>query len=183
MLDRYLIWNCSPTLASLKTANLFTVDYVLYSELQENLDFWNTNLYSKGIKLSILRKKDNKALIYVYREKLLMQDLNKTGVKEFLEEYGYRNIDTNYAVEMLKSRIEESIEFPHEIGLFLGYPFEDVKEFIAHDGKNCKCVGCWKVYYNECESIRRFELFKKCTNLYRFHWNKGKSIMKLAITV
>ena len=28
----------------------------------------------------------------------------------------------------------------------LGYPAEDVQGFIENETKECKCVGCWKVY-------------------------------------
>jgi hypothetical protein len=38
-------------------------------------------------------------------------------------------------------------EFPHEIGIFLGYPPEDVAAFIENDGKNYACRTHWKVYF------------------------------------
>jgi hypothetical protein len=38
-------------------------------------------------------------------------------------------------------------EFPHEIGIFLGYPPEDVTAFIENDGKNYACRTHWKVYH------------------------------------
>ena len=44
---------------------------------------------------------------------------------------------------------DESGEFPHEVGLFLSYPPEDVKGFIAHRANDFKCAGLWKVYGNE----------------------------------
>ncbi|MEG0855133.1 MAG: DUF3793 family protein [Terrisporobacter sp.] len=49
-----------------------------------------------------------------------------------------------------------------EVGLFLGYRFEDVKDFIFNKGKNYKLSGCWKAYHNEkhCEEI--FLNYKKC---------------------
>ena len=31
----------------------------------------------------------------------------------------------------------------------LGYPAEDVQGFIENETKECKCVGCWKVYGDE----------------------------------
>ena len=37
-------------------------------------------------------------------------------------------------------------DFPHEIGLLLGYPPEDVSGFIENGGKNFLCSGYWKVY-------------------------------------
>ena len=38
------------------------------------------------------------------------------------------------------------MKFPHEIGIFLGYPLADVAGFIRNKGRNCKCIGTWKVY-------------------------------------
>ena len=36
--------------------------------------------------------------------------------------------------------------FPHEMGLLLGYPVEDVTGFMVHGGKNSLYSGYWKVY-------------------------------------
>ena len=36
---------------------------------------------------------------------------------------------------------DESGEFPHEVGLFLSCPPEDVKGFIAHRANDFKCAG------------------------------------------
>lgn len=45
--------------------------------------------------------------------------------------------------------------FPHEIGLFLGYPPEDVQGFLADPGGGrCKLCGHWKVYH-DVEGARR----------------------------
>ena len=35
--------------------------------------------------------------------------------------------------------------FPHEIGVFLGYPVEDVEGYMQNDGKNFLLVGYWKM--------------------------------------
>ena len=32
------------------------------------------------------------------------------------------------------------------MGIFLGYPVDDVAGFINHCGNNCKACGQWKVY-------------------------------------
>ena len=49
---------------------------------------------------------------------------------------------------------DESGEFPHEVGLFLSYPPEDVKGFIDHRASGFKCAGLWKVYGNEEKRAR-----------------------------
>lgn len=39
-------------------------------------------------------------------------------------------------------------DFPHEMGILLGYPVEDVEGFIINNGKNELYTGYWKVYDN-----------------------------------
>ncbi len=181
MIEEYLIHHCSPTLASLKTANLVNMPYNNFDEFTDSIDKWNKEFENKGLELLILRVNDAKALVYVYRKTKLQKDLNKSGVKEFLKENGYENNDADYCVKMLRQKLENKKEFPHEIGLFLGYPLGDVVGFINNCGKNCKISGCWKVYCNECEAIKTFTKFKKCRKLYEKLWLEGRSINKLTV--
>ena len=60
MLEEYLIGNCSPTLASLKTANLFSMPYTSEEELTEQIAFWNAQMEGKG--LSVLSALENQIL-------------------------------------------------------------------------------------------------------------------------
>ena len=86
-----------------------------------------------------------------------------------------------YALDRLKSRIGENNEFPHEIGIFLDYPLGDVSGFITNEGRNFKCVGCWKVYCNECEALKMFQKYHKCREVYRNLWAKGRSVLQLTV--
>lgn len=182
MIEKYLIEHCAPTLASLKTANLFTYYYENSSELQEHLDLWNDAFKDKGIELIVLKTQKNYALIYVCRKSRLQKDLNKSGVAGFLSEYGYESTDAGYAIRRLKMRLAESDSFPHEIGIFLDYPLGDVIGFINNAGENSKCTGCWKVYCNECEAVRTFAKFKKCREVYTRLWSEGKrNILQLTV--
>ena len=65
--------------------------------------------------------------------------------------------------------------------MFLGYPLEDVKGFIINEGKNCKCIGCWKVYSDECEAVRLFEKYKKCTYIYKRLHTMGRTVEHLTV--
>lgn len=183
MIEKYLIEHCSPTLANLKTANLFSFKVGDIKTLKESIRAWNYELNEKGIYLSLLNVKNNLALVYVYRRKKLEEDLKKDGVGEILNIYGYKNTNVDYAINTLKERLKFSDNFPHEIGLFLGYPLEDVKGFIENLGKNSKCSGCWKVYSNECEKIKMFNKFNKCKKVYSMLFNGGRSISKLAVGI
>ncbi|HJA68426.1 MAG TPA: DUF3793 family protein [Firmicutes bacterium] len=184
MLEQKLIAHCAPTLASLKTASLFNVNCGLHEQLISELAEWNCELGPKGIVLTVLGRVKEGVLIYVYRRSRLEQDLHHPGVNELLSACGYEYCSLDGALETLKSRLVSAPNgFPHEIGVFLGYPIEDVKGFIRHKGRNSKCVGCWKVYSDQCEAERAFAKFNKCREVYMRLWNQGRSVQQLTVAV
>ena len=88
MLEKYLIDHCSPTLASLKTANMFSCPYGSGESLEKDVRTWNLQMKDKGLYLTVLRKSDKKALVYLCRPQRLEQDLHKPGVQKFLRACG-----------------------------------------------------------------------------------------------
>ena len=179
MLERYLIEQGAPTLAGLKTGSLFC--FPMEGNWQQDVAMWDTFLRKKGILLTVLRCGDKRALLYLCRRRQLQQDLARPGVTAFLSAYGYQDTQPEKALEKLRSRLQECPRFPHEIGLFLGYPLGDVAGFIQHRGKNCKCCGCWKVYCNEREARKRFAQIRKCQKLYAELWNQGRTVWQLTV--
>lgn len=180
-LENYLIVHCSPTLASLKTANLFNISFADEAELDEQIREWNLRLEQKGINILVLCRKRNSGLVYVCRKSRLQEDLNRPGVARFLTGYGYQGTDMRAALATLSERLNQSDTFPHEIGVFLGYPLGDVIGFIRNGGQNCKCCGYWKVYCNECEAVKAFARYKKCTDLYERLWKQGRTVWQLTV--
>ena len=181
MLEKYLIGHCSPTLASLKTANLFTYAYDGEAEFQEEYRMWAARFREKGVSLMVLRRRRNTALLYVCRKERLKKDLQQPGVAPFLAACGYPAAEPEAALERLRCRLADNAAFPHEIGVFLGYPLGDVMGFIRSGGRNCRHAGCWKVYCNEAETLRLFEKFKKCRDVYLRLWNQGRSVLQLTV--
>lgn len=183
MFDQKLVEHCSAVLAGLKTANLFSYSVCSDDDLQQIISCWNLSLNPKGITLFILKETRQNALIYVCRTGRLQSDLKRECVKSFLKKYGYDNFHVSASIKRLKQRLQESGTFPHEIGLFLGYPFEDVKGFIENAGQNCKCCGYWKVYQNEAETMELFQKFKKCREIYtRLFYYQRRSVQQLTVT-
>ena len=70
---------------------------------------------------------------------------------------------------------------PHEIGVFLGYPLEDVLGFIENGGRNCLSCGCWKVYSNECAALEAFARFEKCKAVYQRLFASGCPLTRLTV--
>ena len=56
-------------------------------------------------------------------------------------------------------RLCESCSYPHEMGIFLGYPLADVKGFIKKE--TCLLYGYWKVYANPKRVQELFKLYDR----------------------
>ncbi len=183
MSEKLIIEHCSPTLAGLKTGNLFTCPYESEQGLRQELRQFNKRLTSKGLRILPLRCKERRALIYLYRPGHLRRDLSDHRARALLHTHGYLCENPNRCVARLMERLRECEAFPHEIGLFLGYPPEDVLGFIENRAECFKCVGYWKVYGDEEKAQKLFQQFKRCTSVYCDQWAKGKSIERLTVAV
>ena len=181
MSDDVLVKNGAPTLAGLKTASLFTCECGCREELLASVRGLNRRFRNKGLRVLPLRFSENKALIYLYRPRMLSEDLTRDSAAELLRQRGYGSAKSEGCLVELIRRLRSGEEFPHEIGLFLGYPVEDVRGFIANNACGCKCVGCWKVYGDAESARKRFELYRKCSRVYWDCWAKGTDIERLAV--
>lgn len=182
MSEDLIVKHCSPTLAGLKTANLFNCCCNSEREAVDFVNTYNKNFSRKGIKIILLKFSNNRALLYVYRPNKLKSDLAVPYATFLLKSHGYPCVNVDECISQLKQRISDSSEFPHEIGLFLGYPPEDVYGFICNKGDCSKCTGCWKVYGDEKEALKIFAKFKKCSRIYYLKWKQGFSLEKLTVS-
>ncbi len=180
MSEEMLVRHCSPTLAGLKTANLVNCPCRSKKELLDRLQEYNRQLNPRGVVLQLLSWGKGTALVYVYRPDRLGQDLTGDGWP-ILGREGYTEPDARKCLRCLARRLQESGEFPHEIGLFLGYPPEDVAGFIEHRGQGCKCVGAWKVYGDAEAAKKTFARYKKCTDIYLRLHQDGCPLTRLTV--
>ena len=180
MSDELIVRQASPTLAGLKTGSLFTVPYRSETELIADVAEMNRRLAPKGVQMRLLRVR-RRALLYLYRPGYLSRDFSRADVAALLRQFGYAAEDPERCLERLHSRMESGEDFPHEIGLFLGYPAEDVRGFIEGREADCKAVGAWKVYGDVDAAKRRFTQFEKCTAAYCMLYQKGSSIERLTV--
>lgn len=181
MSEEHLIRHCAPTLAGLKTGSLFACPAPSPAELQQSIRNLNHRLLSRGLRVIPLRQSHGSALIYVYRPKRLRSDLSREEATRILRQQGYDTSSCVGCIAQLMRRLRCQEAFPHEIGLFLGYPPEDVSGFMENRACGCKCVGCWKVYGDEQAAKKKFAQYKKCTRVYRAQWEKGKDIERLTV--
>lgn len=182
-LENDLIGFCAPTLAGIKSASLFR--YISSDKLNTETELMTINslLNERGVYVEALLWNETSVLIYAYRKKHLQKELDQIKAIEIMQQYGYQDFDVENCISHLKERLYNYSCFPHEIGLFLGYPPDDVQGFIDNKGKNCKYCGVWKVYCNENEKIELFKKFKKCTEVYLHVFSNGRKIEQMTVCV
>lgn len=217
-----VVRNCSPALAGIKPASLFTYPGTYAhgdgstatetiaerrARLLNVIAQCNRELDPLGIHLSVLVWRPCGALVYAYRPKSLATYLADPRAKTALAKEGYDTDNLPLCLAHLASRItlasnnaaecacgqtrcaldhqancskDCTCEFPHEIGYFLGYPYDDVHEFIVQRGENYKIFGAWKVYANVEQALATFDAYRACTQYFTFVYQQGCSLAQLA---
>ena len=183
MSDEMIVRQCAPTLAGIKTGSLFPCPYESRAQLMDEIRAMNRMLVPKGLCMLPVRCEGGSALLYVYRPGRLQQDLQDDLAQRLLQKAGYSQGGSALCVSQLVQRLRRQEEFPHEVGLFLSYPPEDVKGFIDHRANDFKCAGLWKVYGDEEKARSLFTKYRKCTEIYSALWQSGSRLEQLAVAV
>ncbi|MCR5279816.1 MAG: DUF3793 family protein [Lachnospiraceae bacterium] len=183
MSEEIVIENCSPTLAGLKTGNMFSLELDKEINVIEEVRELNSKLRNKGLRVVPLKKTSEYAIIYVYRPAYLKNDLNHPKARCILKERGYDFNTPEGCLAQLVKHMKEDETFPHEVGLFLGYPPFDVECFMKDPCDGVKCCGCWKAYSNPDEAKEKFIKYKECTEVFRNMNKQGKSLEQLTVII
>ena len=180
MNEEILIDHCAPTLASMKAASLFTFYNTEDIDVEKMIFEWNNLLNEKSVYVEILKQNKSSIQIYTYRPHKLKYVLNNPSTKKLLTNLGYDTNRLDKCIDHLKKRIKNQ-DFPHEIGIFLDYPYEDVIGFINNKGHKFIACGYWKVYDNYLEKIKLFNTYTKIRNSYKTLFNSGMNISQLTV--
>ena len=181
MLDHALVTYCAPTLARLKVGSLFNLQNTEPFALAAELCAILKEISPKGLAIRILYRGEKHMLVYVYRAQELKTTLAREDVRAFLADCGYADFSVNGVLRTMSRRLEANPGFQHEIGVLLGYPLADVIAFIENGGRNCLCVGDWKVYGDESAARRLFARYRKCREVYGRLFSAGRSLAQLTV--
>ena len=146
-----LACQCMPTLLKWKPASLITADKRQIRDMEAFYTILRYHLGRYFCNLMIFQETESRLYLFVYNEHLLWLSMSTGKRQSFLERYGYY-IDKNQlgaSLSLLGNKYRNywiSGEFPHEIGIFMGYPLADVDGFIRNHGKKYILCGMWKVY-------------------------------------
>ena len=152
-IDHIIGYHCAPAIRGIKLSNLVSIPRDMNEQIQFVLIEYNKAFNEKGLFFFELCRCKVRRLLLVFREKQLR--------------------------DYVRQPAEVSIEFPHEIGIFLGYPLKDVKCFISYRGGGYRMCGEWKVYHDVVNAQRSFLCYKACREFCQTQLMLGKTFSSL----
>lgn len=160
-IENQLVLQCAPLIVGLKMSNLFIIQNKHISKVYRLLKESRISYY-------VLHITEEMSTIFLYDRKKLEAFLAKRQIRLFFRKAGYCEFDLQRVLFTFRRHYRlywaGRREFPHELGLLLGYPIEDVDGFIRNKGKNPLYTGYWKVYKDapgKKELFRMYELAKE----------------------
>ncbi len=178
--ENEIVTHCAPTIMGLKPANLVSFSKMKWPNIQDLLMIYEKLFSQYGIQMKVVCSCKLHYLLLIYRADLLENYLSDPEVESFLIEEGYENCENaeDY-IECLALRYGKNQQCPHEIGIFLGYPLEDVKGFIKYKGNQFKYCGIWKVYGDVNNAIETFTAYRQCCQIALKALQNGYGITQL----
>lgn len=119
-------------------------------------------LEESGLKVRVLDDRGSSLLLLLYSHDALNSLLAQKSVRVILAKAGYSDPeDFHQVLDELETRVVGE-GFPHEIGVFLGYPLKDVVGFMGWVPLAFTCQGPWKIFGNPDPSLRLAENHREC---------------------
>ena len=141
-------------------------------------------LHNTNISLIILCTCKKRHLVMVYRAKELEEHLRSKEVSDYLREFGYRRDDFISNLIRLHQRMNgfynKMKEFPHDVGVFLGYPICDIKGFLENKGERYLHSGYWKIYGNLEETRKKFLSYDEAREIAIDEFLSGRELESIA---
>lgn len=157
-LETQVALQCAPLLTGLKISNLLTVSKAHRNEVIRL--FRDT-----AVSCFLLYESEEKVTFLLYSREKLERYLRQKDVRELMEHFGYQGMALGLILRKVALRygahMEEKADFPHEIGLLLGYPTKDVSGFIdLLNGASSEILDQARLWISDLKSQETEELFQ-----------------------
>lgn len=177
-INHIFIHHLAPTFCGIKPSSLFTLAKNDFSD--SDFRYWKNLLKKQNLSLVAFESSSGRWVIFAYNFIWLRQILSDSVIQAYLRGKEYSNpMHTLQTIKDLLDRLKKKSGFPHEIGIFLGYPFEDVIHFEENQGRNCKYCGYWKSYCNPEEAKRCCNQYKCCSQMCKQWFEEGLSVPQI----
>ncbi|MFV0362913.1 MAG: DUF3793 family protein [Suipraeoptans sp.] len=171
-----IVLQCAPFLKGLKVSAIINVNQGECKVLRSIISDTDISFYK-------LSSSEDKCLLFLYRRKEFTAYLESSEVREFIQPYGYELKSFGTILFRLRERVsdfkQKRMGFPHEIGIFLDYPIEDVKGYIEDKGKNSLLTGYWQVYHNPEKAKATFNKYNQARKKAVQEYLNGKALKEI----
>lgn len=175
-IETQLALQCASLITGLKISNLLILS-------SENERVVKSILNKSMISYYRLLKNDEKITYLLFKRQELERVIKDEDVWKIFRSNGYKTLHIGKILRTFQLRYEDyvngNIEFPHEMGLLLEYPVEDVVGFVDNKGKNFLYSGYWKVYKNMKEKVKLFRKFEVAEETLIHMVSNGVSIIDI----
>ncbi|PKM83683.1 MAG: DUF3793 domain-containing protein [Firmicutes bacterium HGW-Firmicutes-13] len=135
----------------------------------------------KEIKIVEIRERRTKRQVLFYHRKSLDNTLKQKSNLKFLTGLNYpQNYSLEEYVDCLVTKIRGE-NFPHEIGVFLGYPLKDVLGFFGRPCLKLVNIKGWRVYGDETLSCKTYHKFHQARQNIRILLEKKEKPEKILL--
>lgn len=174
--ETQLALQCAPLITGIKISNLL----IIPSENEKTL---RMILHQSGLSFYRLISTKEKMTFLLFQRLELQAYLQKKEVQQFLKKEGYENLEFGSILRKFQERYQQymhgQMAFPHEMGLLLGYPIEDVQGFVENDGEGYLYSGYWKVYAEVEKKIELFHEYENAKELVIQKLAEGKGMREI----
>lgn len=171
---------CAPLLCGIKISNILIIQNDEIKRMYQL--FCNTSINMKRLYVN-----DHITSFLLYDHDKLEMYLQNHYIHYFMNQQGYKNLEIHEILDQVSNRYREfknnTGEFPHELGILLGYPLSDVIGFIENKGQNSLYTGYWKVYSNVSQALMTFLEYTKAKEIVERELNRGLSISEIMNTI
>ena len=174
--EKQIALQCAPLLTGIKMSSLLNIREEQKKEVFRLFD-------RTPVSGRILYESAGRTLLFLYRKERLLAYLERGDGRRLMDSFGDGGLKLEKMLRLLSIRYQEHMsglgEFPHEIGLLLGYPPGDVSGFIENNGRNFLYSGYWKVYGDLHEALRVFAQYDHAREYVIHMAGRGRTIREL----
>lgn len=150
-----ILYHIAPTLLSDKPSCIITLGKnnrnlnLLWEKYKKNfLSMCNLEIYE-------IKNTNESKTLFIYDKDMLSKIIYQDDNIKFLNKFGYKEyFNVDEMLKLLKKRFKYLC--PHEMGIFLGFPLNDVICFMKHPNEKSLLSGYWKVYSNVNYAEKKF---------------------------
>ncbi len=162
----YLALETAEVLEGVKPANLVNVVNKRRSCGRNIYALWKNQgsalLQHSGLEAIEFVDRGDSVLLFLYRRSELTALLARKSVAIILRKAGYTEPSSlDKTLAQLQARFSKG-HFPHEIGVFLGYPLKDVIGVMGWAQLPFSSQGPWKIFGDPRESLSLAEIHRQC---------------------